>query len=253
MSRLCASRWSHSVSLALLIVALFVPVLTVRQVRGATPILVNSGNDSGSGTLRQAILDANAAAGADTITFSIIGSGTHTITLSSPLPAITDDLVIDGSTQPGYVGTPLIVIDGGGSQQIFTVSSNTVTFTALTVQHGFVSGLGACIRSASPAKVTLSNTTVTGCKADFGGGIFVQAGTMNLNNSTITNNSAVNANGAGGGIYVYNATAHLTNTLVSGNVTSGASGTNSTYSFLGLGGDGGGIHVHLLRYRDAGQ
>jgi hypothetical protein len=101
---LCASRWSHFVSLTFLIVALFVPILTVRPVRGATPILVNSTGDSGSGTLRQAVLDANAAAGADTITFSILGSGPHTITLSSPLPPITDDLAIDGSTQPGYAG-----------------------------------------------------------------------------------------------------------------------------------------------------
>ncbi|MGI8858208.1 MAG: IPT/TIG domain-containing protein [Thermomicrobiales bacterium] len=245
MSHSYASRWSHSVSLAFLLIALLSPILTVRTVRGATPILVNSINDTGSGTLRQAILDANAAAGADTITFSILGTSPHTITLSSSLPPITDDLAIDGGTQPGYGGTPVIVINGGG-QQIFSITSHTVTINALLIQNGHISGLGGCINDASSATVTLSNSTVTGCSADYGGGIFVQSGTMNLNSSSVTNNTAFNANGVGGGIYVYTATAHLTNTVISGNVALGASGVNPGIPGLGPGGDGGGIHVYGL-------
>src|SRR5205085_8028593 len=65
--------------------------------------------DSGPGSLRQAILDANATAnvgGPDRIEFNIDsasqnGDGTFTIAPLSPLPAITDPAVIDGYTQPG--------------------------------------------------------------------------------------------------------------------------------------------------------
>ena len=54
-----------------------------------------------SGSLRQAILGANATPGPDEIVFAIPGSGVHTIALASPLPAITDPVFIDGFTQPG--------------------------------------------------------------------------------------------------------------------------------------------------------
>ena len=65
--------------------------------------------DNGPGSLRQAIDDADAAAGAsNTIDFDISGQGVHTIVLASPLPAITASVLIDGSSQPGYAGTPLI-------------------------------------------------------------------------------------------------------------------------------------------------
>ena len=58
-------------------------------------------DDSGPGSLRQAILDANANIGADTISFNIPGTGVHTITPLTPLPTITDGVTIDGYTQPG--------------------------------------------------------------------------------------------------------------------------------------------------------
>src|SRR5438132_13122758 len=53
-------------------------------------------NDAGAGSLRQAILDANASPGADVINFQL-GSGTTTINLANPLPIITDPITIDGS------------------------------------------------------------------------------------------------------------------------------------------------------------
>ena len=58
--------------------------------------------DGGPGSLRQAILDTNAAAGADTIAFNIPGTGIHTIQpQQSELPKATGPVVIDGYTQPG--------------------------------------------------------------------------------------------------------------------------------------------------------
>jgi hypothetical protein len=62
---------------------------------------VTSTADSGAGTLRQAILDANANPGADTIAFNITGTGPHTIAPATALDAITDPVTIDGYTQPG--------------------------------------------------------------------------------------------------------------------------------------------------------
>src|ERR1035438_8088681 len=63
---------------------------------------VTSTADSGAGTLRQAITDANGSPGLDTITFNISGSGVHTISPSSALPSITDPVIIDGTSQPSF-------------------------------------------------------------------------------------------------------------------------------------------------------
>ena len=69
--------------------------------------------DSGPGSLRQAILDSNAATGStNTIDFDIPGQGVQTIAPASPLPAITSPVLIDGTSQPGYAGTPLIQLSG---------------------------------------------------------------------------------------------------------------------------------------------
>lgn len=78
---------------------------------GETFVVVNT-DDSGSGSLRWAIDEANATAGLDTVYFSIPGSPPFTIQPQSPLPGITDPLCIDGTTQPGYAGAPVIEIDG---------------------------------------------------------------------------------------------------------------------------------------------
>jgi hypothetical protein len=73
---------------------------------------VNPAVGAGSGTLRQAIVDANNIAGPHTISFSVAG----TITLSVTLPKIIRAVTIDGSTAPGYVsGTPVIEISGNSS------------------------------------------------------------------------------------------------------------------------------------------
>lgn len=77
----------------------------------ATFTVVNT-DDSGGGSLRQAIVDANAAPGADQIAFDIPGDGPHTITPGATagiptglgsLPTITDPVTIDGYTQPGAI------------------------------------------------------------------------------------------------------------------------------------------------------
>jgi hypothetical protein len=67
----------------------------------AATFTVTNTNDSGTGSLRQAILNANAATGADAINFNIPGAGAKTISPSSELPTITDAVTVDGYSQPG--------------------------------------------------------------------------------------------------------------------------------------------------------
>ena len=78
----------------------FLLLLAASSLAAATYTVTNT-NDSGPGSLRQAILDANANAGADTIAFNIPGGGVQTITPATDLPQITDGVTIDGYTQPG--------------------------------------------------------------------------------------------------------------------------------------------------------
>ena len=61
-------------------------------------IAVTTGSDgAGAGTLRSAIIQANATAGRQRIDFQIPGTSCHKVLLlTSPLPAITDGLEIDG-------------------------------------------------------------------------------------------------------------------------------------------------------------
>jgi titin len=73
---------------------------------------VNNGNDSGAGSLRQAIVNANSTPGQDTINFNIPGSGVHFILPTTALPTVTESVILDATTQPGYAGTPLIELSG---------------------------------------------------------------------------------------------------------------------------------------------
>jgi len=83
----------------------------IGQFKVAT-IQVTNTNDSGPGSLRQAIIDANKSAGVrETIGFAI-GTGTVTIQPTSPLPTITDPVILDGTTQPGFGGKPIVEIAG---------------------------------------------------------------------------------------------------------------------------------------------
>src|SRR5205807_8424419 len=72
-------------------------------------------NDSGAGSLRQSLLDANANPGTDTIAFNIPGSGVKTVTLVSGLTALSEPIIIDGATQPGFTGLPLIELNGASA------------------------------------------------------------------------------------------------------------------------------------------
>jgi hypothetical protein len=82
-------------------ILLAVGALAGASALSAMTFTVTNTADTGAGSLRQAILDANGNPGADTIEFNILGSGVHTISPVTGLPPITSPVTIDGYTQPG--------------------------------------------------------------------------------------------------------------------------------------------------------
>src|SRR5262245_20074859 len=78
---------------------------------GAAFFTVTTNAVSGPGSLRQAIPDANATQVSDVIKFNL-PAGSLTIKPNTPLPVLTTPVDIDGTTQPGYQGKPLVEIDG---------------------------------------------------------------------------------------------------------------------------------------------
>ena len=133
-------KWNLG-GLALAFILLAGPVM-------ATSFVVTSLSDSGPGSFRAAITSANANTGS-TITFGTTG----TITLSTPFPSLAAQMTIDGTTAPGFAGSPL-------------VSVNFNTGAGLTVAAG---ADGTSIKSlafvhAQNAALTLlaSNVTVQG-------------------------------------------------------------------------------------------
>lgn len=113
---------------------------------GTTVITVTNTADSGSGSLRSAILAANNSAGDAIIEFNITGACPRQIALDSPLPTIAKNVRIEGYTQPGsaensdpnvFDGTVCVFLTGGGS---VTAGLNLVTDAA--TDDLYVSGLG---------------------------------------------------------------------------------------------------------------
>ncbi len=80
----------------------------------STFVVTNTNDDTNPNSLRWAILQANSSQAASEIQFGIARSGSVKIQLSSPLPALDVPVSIDGTTEPGYVGSPLVEIDGVG-------------------------------------------------------------------------------------------------------------------------------------------
>ena len=123
---------------SLICISLF--ALTHISTKAATFTVTNL-NNSGAGSLRQAIADANSSPGQDDIVFSVSG----TIYPSSVLPSITDTVNLDGSTAPGYVtcGPPVIRLDGSlagaASGLLLLPGANGSTIHALNIGGFFVS------------------------------------------------------------------------------------------------------------------
>src|SRR5919106_4696784 len=173
---------------ALTLAALLLPAAGAQ----AATFDVTNTADSGDGSLRQAILDADATDGPDDIDAT---GAAGTINLQSPLPSLTEAVDIAG---PG-ADQLTVRRDAGGEYRIFDIASGVVVdISGLTIADGGVSGDGGGLYNAGT--LTVQNSAITGNHAaGSGGGIYVEmSASVNLLASEVSNNSA---GGGGGGIF----------------------------------------------------
>jgi hypothetical protein len=206
---------------ALLLYAIAIPA-------HATTITVTNTNDSGPGSLRQAILNASSG---DTINFA---PTLTTVTLTSGELVIDKNLIITG---PGANRLTVQVNPNVISARVFNISSSTVTvsISGITISNGFAEdgpGGGGIL---SAGVLTLTNSTISDSFSGFqfggvlgGGGVMNDHGTMTITSCTISNNSTGNgfkAGGGGGGVLNDHGTMTITGCTISNNQgREGASG-----------------------------
>ena len=167
---------------------------------------VTNTNDSGPGSLRQAIVDANNNTGADTILFGIPGAGVHTVVPAVQLPSVTSPVTIDGSTQPEFTGQPLIEISGAilgnnGNAFVIDVGSDGTILRSLTINTGWSTAVfvqannvvieGCYLGTDSTGLLARSNTQ--GINANFG---FNVSG-MRIGGTTVAARNLISGNAIG--------------------------------------------------------
>ncbi len=171
---------------AVAVVLLCLPPVTAH----ADVVTVTNTNDSGVGSLRQALSVVNDG---DTINFAVNG----TITLTSGELLVNDSITISGP------GTANLAVDGNTDGRVFHVApGRTVTISALTIRNGNANGESFPDDSGGGvyndhATVTLSDCAINSNSAfTFGGGVFNDHATVTLNNCTLNDNFADNTGGA---------------------------------------------------------
>ena len=194
-------------------------------------------------TLREALREANALAGTDTIDFNIPPGGPQTIAPASALPSITSPVIINGTTQPGYVSAPIIELDGTGAGASFVL--NLGAGSAFSTIRGLVINRspGNAIRIFSSNNViagnylgtnlagTLASGNAVGVYVQVGGNFNRIGGTTAADRNVISGNTVdgIQLDGTGGG---------ANNNLVQGNyIGLNAAGT------AGLGNSGQGVSI----------
>ncbi len=197
----------HIMRVLIMLVALTLPALVE-----AAPFTVTNTDDSGAGSLRQAVMDAEASAGADEILFDGV---TGTINLNSDLPELTESLTITGP------GADVLTIDADGADHVFSIHSPTddqdLVVSGLTLTGAVSSALKNRGVTEHLDTLTVDSCILTGNSASAGGAINPNGGTTTISNSTIFDNEA----GNGGGIRVRMANQSvqvtISNTTISGN------------------------------------
>ncbi len=179
--------------------------------------------DTGPGSLRQAITDANAMLGLDTIRF-LIGNGVQTIqvpALGPSLPAITDPVDLDGTTQPGFAGTPLIEIDFNGTLGLLLdLGSDGSSMQGLALLNSSDTTPGLQVLSDGNAIAA----NYFGLRADgvtflgnLGGGVTLEGNGNTFGGATLAEGNFVSGN-VGTGVAIFGG---VTNNLLINNVVSG--------------------------------
>jgi hypothetical protein len=182
--------------------ALAAPLSVQRLEDRTVPSTFTVGNlsDSGAGSLRQAILDANGNPGADLIRFAPAARD-GTIALTSGQLSITDELTIDGP------GAGRLAVSGNDASRVFQIGSGVAaSIDDLTITHGRAIGQGGGILNAGALTLShaiLSDNEVVGLPSAsvvvdaFGGGIF-NSGALTVRHSSFVHNQALGGDGAAG-------------------------------------------------------
>lgn len=236
----------------------------------AATLSVTNLNDTGAGSLRAAVAAANAAAGADTISFTGAGA-TGVIQLTSGEIEVTDDVTISGP------GSGQLTVDAGGLSRIFNIhpatelDTDAVVISGLTLTDGaapshvyYYDGNtyevqehgGAILASgyyAGAGSLSLDHVAITDSSAGAGGAVQTQ-GAMDLAviGSMMSNNTATSR---GGAVRSVLGTLQVTDSTLSGNTTGYqggaiASGGSSTIEGSIISGNtavrGGGLFLYAF-------
>jgi hypothetical protein len=111
---------------------------------GAATFTVKNTNDAGPESLRWALTAANTTPGDDDVTFDIPGAGPHVIQPATALPWLTEEIRIDGTTQYGYAGMPVIEIDAVDVPNGLVLATSNSLIRGLAIHSaGLTMGAGA--------------------------------------------------------------------------------------------------------------
>ncbi len=179
---------------------------------------VSNLNDSGPGSLRDAVAQANTFFSPDEIKFSVTG----TIALTSGQIQVSDTLTISGP------GQDALTIDAQQNSRLFLSSAPQFTLSGLTLTGGRTTGTastnrGGAIRTVSSGALTINDSTIIGNStlgSSARGGALHAVGVIELNNTTVTNNKTAGAFAWGGAI-ASNSNVVLNKSIVTGNSTAG--------------------------------
>ncbi len=210
----------------------------------AATFTVTVTNDSGAGSLRQAILDANASGGADTIDFNI-ASGV-TIPVATNLPPITDPVTIDATTQPGWVSAPIIEVNGtnigGAGQDGFKIWAGDTTIRGLVINRFTGDGIEIATNGNNVIEGCYLGTGLSGTN-DLGNtlcGVFITNSTLNVIGSTNAGRGNVISGNNQQGVLI-GGTNSFGNQILGNLIGLGANGSNTVANSQN------GIHVHNSR------
>ena len=224
-------------------------------------LTVSNTNDSGAGSLRAAVAQADADGGGDTIVFSSLFDTPQTITLTG------GQLELSGTTARTTIAGPganLLSVSGDMASRVLQIDGAvTASISGLTITGGSASNSvgndnGGGVQVMEDGSLTMTDCTVSGNAASGGGGlgrlVCLGGGSLTMTDCTVSSNNAA----GGGGLYNDGATLTMTNCTVSGNSTTISGGgvgsygttaattlTSCTVSANSTGtSGGGGLHNH---------
>ena len=136
-------------------------LLTGTASHAATFTVINT-NDSGAGSLRDALIAANTTPGANTIAFNIPGTNVQTIAPLTALPTITNTLTIDGYTQPG--SQPNTLTNGNNAMLLIRLDGRSAVspLLALSGSGHLVRGLILVRANGDCLTLSCNNSTIAG-------------------------------------------------------------------------------------------